>query len=109
MNSEKKNSVVLGPYELSKIREIAHKIDNSNRRDLSNELMDILLSSDRPIPGTTARVVFRLWQTGKLDTNAGLEKLLESGLSVNIHDTFKILDKYEESEIKEKIKKVLEL
>ena len=104
-----KNLMELSPQALSKILDVARLIPASVRSELSEELMDQITEGEFKVPGDIAKSLLHLWQTGKLETNAGMERLVESCIKSNSDETFKILNKFGLGNLVGDIKQVLKL
>ncbi|MBD3230762.1 MAG: hypothetical protein GF329_21465 [Candidatus Lokiarchaeota archaeon] len=103
-----KGYMELSPQALSKILDAARQIPASVRGELAEDLMDQITEGNFRIPGDIAKSILHLWQTGKLETNTGIERLIESCVKSNSEETFKILSEYglddTVSQIKEAVK-----
>lgn len=103
-----KGYMELSPQALSKVLDVAREIPASVREDLAEELMDQITEGNFRIPGDIAKSILHYWQTGKLETNTGMERLIESCVKSNSGETFKILEKFglddTVSQIKEAVK-----
>ncbi|MHA1145844.1 MAG: hypothetical protein ACTSRW_13975 [Candidatus Helarchaeota archaeon] len=104
-----KEILALSPYELSSLQQIAIDISNDVRADLCEELFEYITNAGITIPGDVARTLLHLWQTGKLETNAGVMRLVEAGIKMNHEKTFDILKQYNQEEIVKRLIKVLNI
>lgn len=104
-----KSYMELSPQALSNILDAAREIPASVRGELSEELMDKITEGIFSVPGDIAMSVLHLWQTGKLETNAGMERLLEACIKSNTIKTLEILNDYDLKKLVSQIKSTLKL
>ena len=94
----------------AKIYSIASHVSKDCRSEICPAILDVLLETERGLlKNELGRVIFHLQKNERLDTQIGLEKLLDAGIQVAPQETFDVLEKSGEDakELAERIKSVL--
>lgn len=84
-------------------------IPTSKRETLSDKLVDIILTSknDDKMPSHLANIILYHWQNDNLKSDAGLVKLLEAAVTVELEKTLNALSELQMPNIAERIKQEL--